>query len=279
MPDSHGSFVWYELTTTDTAAAKIFYASVFGWDSEITSISDGSYSLFTIAKVAACGLTELPEHARNCGTLPHWIGYVEVDDVDAAAERTHQLSGAVHAPPTDVPNVSRFSIIADPQSATLALIKGLKPRQDPSVDLDKPGHVGWHELLATDWAKAFAFYSQLFDWQKSDYHIGSMGHYQQFSVKGETIGGMFTKPATLPVPFWLYYFNIANIEAAAKCVEAGGGRILYGPTAVPSGDIIVHCTDPQGAVFGLLDRHSRRAVGYFESKTGAPSASRRRWSW
>jgi uncharacterized protein len=66
----------------------------------------------------------------------------------------------------------------------------------------------------------------------------------------------------LPVPFWLYYFNINDIEAAAKRVEAAGGQILYGPTAVPGGSLIIHCTDPQGAVFALLDRRSRRTIGY-----------------
>jgi hypothetical protein len=53
-------------------------------------------------------------------------------------------------------------------------------------------------------------------------------------------------------------------------VEAGGGQILYGPSAVPGGAWIVHCTDPQGAIFGLLDRRKRNAIGYFIS-----SASRR----
>jgi uncharacterized protein len=280
VPDSHGRFVWYELMTTDAAAAKTFYTSVVGWDIENTSMSGATYGLFTVAKVPACGLVELPRSVRSVGAPPHWIGYVAVDDVEAAVERTRQLGGAVHVPPTDVPDISRFSIIADPQSATLALIRGLQPRDEPLPDMDRPGHVGWHELLAADWAKAMAFYGGLFGWQKSDYHTGSMGHYQEFSVKGETIGGMFTKSPTLPVPFWLYYFNIADVETTAKRIEAGGGQIIYGPTVVPGGAVIVHCADPQGAIFGLLHRQKRRAAGYFESTTSAPSgAARRRWSW
>jgi predicted enzyme related to lactoylglutathione lyase len=31
MVDSHGRFVWYELMTTDSEAAKAFYAKVVGW--------------------------------------------------------------------------------------------------------------------------------------------------------------------------------------------------------------------------------------------------------
>ncbi len=239
-----------------------------------------TYGLFTASKVPVSGLIELPENALKTGVPPHWIGYVEVDNVDVATERIKQLGGAVHLPPRDVPNISRFSVIADPQMATLALIQGLKSSQVRASEVGKPGRVGWHELLAADWEKALAFYGQLFGWQKADSHVGSMGTYKQFSAGGETIGGMFNKPATLLVPFWLYYFNIADIETAAKRVEAGGGQILYGPTAVPGGAAIVHCRDPQGAIFALLDRHSRRPIGYFESVATRDAGARsRRWSW
>ena len=136
--------------------------------------------------------------------------------MDAAVNRIKQLGGAVYVPPTDVPNISRFSVVADPQMASLALVKGLKTGQAQSAAPGAPGRVGWHELLAADWEKAFPFYSDLFGWQKADSHFGVMGTYQGFAAGGETIGGMFTKPATLPLPFWLYYFNIDDVEAAAN---------------------------------------------------------------
>ena len=270
MVNSHGRFVWYELMTTDMKTAKLFYANVVGWGARDASMPALGYSLFTVADLPVAGLMNMPEDARRTGAPPHWIGYVGVDDVDAAVDRIKQLGGAVHVPPTDVPGISRFSIVADPQMATLALVKGLKPGQAQSAELGAPGRVGWHELLAADWEKAFAFYGELFGWQKADAHAGAIGTYQQFSADGETIGGMFTKPPTLPFPFWLYYFNVDDVETAAQRVEAGGGQILYGPTAVPGGAWIVHCTDPQGAIFALLDRRSRNAIGYFIS-----SASRR----
>ncbi len=31
MSNSHGRFVWYELLTTDLAAAQAFYGDVVGW--------------------------------------------------------------------------------------------------------------------------------------------------------------------------------------------------------------------------------------------------------
>jgi predicted enzyme related to lactoylglutathione lyase len=262
--NSHGRFVWYELVTTDMESAKAFYASVVGWRPRDASTPGLVYSLFTIRGSPVAGLMTAPEAARRAGVTPHWIGYVGVDDVDAAADRFRQLGGAVYIPPTDVPGVSRYSVVADPQMASLALVRGLRSGQAQSADPGAPGRVGWHELLAADWEKAFAFYGEMFGWQKADSHAGVMGVYQRFSAGGETIGGMFTKPAELALPFWLYYFSVDDLKAAARRVEAGGGQILYGPTAVPGGAMIVHCTDPQGATFALLDRGSRKAIVYFE---------------
>jgi uncharacterized protein len=34
MAGSQSSFVWYELMTSDVAAAKTFYANVVGWSAE-----------------------------------------------------------------------------------------------------------------------------------------------------------------------------------------------------------------------------------------------------
>jgi uncharacterized protein len=260
--NSHGRFVWYELMTTDVKRARTFYASVLGWGVRGASMPGSQYHLFTLADFPVAGLMSLPEDARSAGAPPHWIGYVGVDDVDVAVGRTKRLGGTVYVPPTDVPNVSRFAVVADPQRATLALVKGQKSGPARSVEVGAPGRAGWHELLAANWEDAFTFYAELFGWQRADSHAGFLGTYQEFSVAGETIGGMFTKPATLPLPFWLYYFNIDDIEAAAKRVEAGGGQIQYGPIAAPGGALIVHCTDPQGALFALLDRRGRKTTGY-----------------
>jgi uncharacterized protein len=131
-------------------------------------------------------LTKLPEKALKDGARPYWIGYVEVDNVDATVKRIKEFGGAVHIPPTDLPDISRFSVVTDPQMAALALIKGFKRRQGRIAEVDHPGRVGWHELLAADWEKAFSFYGELFGWQKADSHVGSVGIYQQFSAGGET---------------------------------------------------------------------------------------------
>jgi predicted enzyme related to lactoylglutathione lyase len=279
--DSHGRFVWYELMTTDMQAAQAFYAKVVAWGTQDASVPGMAYTLFTVGGVSVSGVMGLPENAKKMGVKPSWIGYVGVDDVDAAAAQVKRLGGTVHIPPTDIPNISRFSVVADPQMATLVLVKWLRPRREQPAELSAPGHIRWHELFAADWEKAFAFYGELFGWQNAGTDIDATGAYRLFSAAGQTIGGMFTKPPTVPAPFWLYYFNVDNIDAAAKRVKAGGGEILNGPMEVLEGNWIVECTDPQGAMFALVGERGRNAIGYFErSSSGDPSDARgRRWSW
>jgi len=74
---------------------------------------------------------------------------------------------------------------------------------------------------------------------------------------------MVTGLATMP-PFWLYYFNVGDIDAAAKRVTAGGGRILGDPLELPGGSWVIQCADPQGAAFALEGKRDRSPVGYFE---------------
>jgi predicted enzyme related to lactoylglutathione lyase len=155
--------------------------------------------------------------------------------------------------------------------ATIALFKWLEGGQQQPPALNAPGGVGWHELLAADWEKAWAFYGELFGWQKARADTGAMGTYQRFSAGGETIGGMATKPATEPVPFWLYYFNVGDIDVTMRRVRAGRGEILNGPIEVSGGKWIAQCTDPQGAIFALVGKRSHNGIGYFE-----PVASRNR---
>jgi len=173
-----------------------------------------------------------------------------VDDIDAVAGRIKQLGGAVYVPPTDS-NIGRISVVADPQTATLALVKGLKAGQRSLSNPTNWGGVGWHELLAADWKQAFAFYNDLFGWRKVDVESGSTDRYQLFSAGGQTIGGMFTKRPQEPIPFWLYYFNVDDVDAATTRVTAGGGQVFEGPLELPDGSWIARCRDPQGSAFAL----------------------------
>ncbi|MBX9844482.1 MAG: VOC family protein [Xanthobacteraceae bacterium] len=278
MVGSHGRFVWYELITTDVAAAKAFYTKVIGWGAWDAPPPGSPYTFFTVGGDTVGGLIELTEDERTKNIQPSWLGYVGVNDVDDAAHRIKRLGGAVHVPPTNIADISRFSVFSDPQAARLALLKWLNPGPERAVDPGAPGRIGWHELLAADRETALAFYTELFGWQKADSDTDATGTYQLFSAAGDIIGGMLTKPQAIPAPLWLYYFNVSDIDAAAQRVRTEGGQILAGPVEIPGGSWIVLCIDSQGAKFALEGTRGRKPVGYFK-RTASPSKPEQRWSW
>jgi predicted enzyme related to lactoylglutathione lyase len=253
MTNFHGKFVWYELMTTDSKAAETFYRSVIGWGAKDPGIPGMSYTLYTIGDVPVAGMMTMPPEAP-AGTPPGWIGYIAVDDVDTRAKEIAESGGAICHGPSDIPGIGRFAVVSDPQNVVFALFKpGEGPQGDP-LPPRTPGKAGWHELHAMDGASAFAYYSKLFGWTKGEaLDMGPMGIYQLFNHDDVMVGGIFTKPAAEPMPYWLFYFNVEEINAAIERVKAGGGQILNGPMEVPGGSMIVQCLDPQGAIFALVE--------------------------
>lgn len=271
---SHGHFIWYELTTTDAEAAKAFYTGVIGWGTRDASAPGAAYTFFMAADAAAAGLIGLSADSRKMGAQPRWTGYVGVDDVDATVRQLMRLGGTVYVPPTDIPDVSRFAVVADPQRATFALLKWRHPDQQQSASAKLPGIVAWHELLAANSQKAFDFYRALLGWQKAE-SAGEVGTYQLFAVSGQTVGGITIKPPQTSLPFWLHYFYVADVDAAAARVKAAGGRILEGPVEAPGGSRIACCVDPQGAMFALSGQGRKKVEGYFAPAGAAEPAATR----
>ena len=260
----HGRFIWYELMTTDIASARAFYAAVLGWGVEDRSTSNLAYTLFTSAQTPVSGLMDLPQEARRAGATPRWMGYVSVDNAEVTTAALKRLGGTVYVPPTDS-NIGRIAVVTDPQAATLALVQGLsvgraKDGRRNLVEPNKPGRVGWHELLTTDPGNAFAFYGRLFDWRKADGETEAGATYRLFAAGDEPIGGMFKIRPMDPVPFWLFYFNVGDVDAAMGRVESAGGSVFEGPLEIPDGSWIARCRDTQGAAFALQGKRSQVGI-------------------
>src|SRR5262245_4851491 len=65
--NGHASFAWYELLTTNAAAARAFYALVVGWEAQDASTAAFPYAVFSAGKTEVGGLMELPPDARRMG--------------------------------------------------------------------------------------------------------------------------------------------------------------------------------------------------------------------
>lgn len=254
MSDDHGRFIWYELLTTDTEAAKRFYGDVVGWTYDEISGGGMTYVIAKAGDDGVGGMMLMPAEAKAQNVPPNWSGYVCVDDCDAAAEKVARLGGQVCRAPDDIPNVGRFAVVADPHGAVFEIMTPTP--MDPPPRRPAPGTLGttgWRELFAGDLASDFDFYSAMFGWRKDQgVDMGPMGTYQLFANQDGVIGGMMTKPPHVPRPAWNYYFQVGPIQAAAERVRVGGGQVLNGPMEVPGGDWVLQGLDPQGAPFALV---------------------------
>ncbi|RAI57351.1 VOC family protein [Roseicella frigidaeris] len=252
MTNAHGDFIWYELWTSDPDAAAGFYGGVLGWQATPVEGSAIGYRLLGPGQAAVAGLMEVPRDAAAAGASPRWLGYVGVDDVDRAAAAVLREGGAQHVPPTDIPGIGRFALLADPQGILFYLMRGAGEAASTAFAPDRPGHCHWNELSTPDPAAALAFYGGLFGWAPGDaMPMGELGEYRFLVQSGRTIGAMMPR---LPqgAASWRFYFGVADIDAAAAAVAGHGGAVLHGPAEVPGGLFVIQARDPQGAAFGLV---------------------------
>jgi hypothetical protein len=253
--NEQGRFYWYDLMTTDVEGAKSFYTKLIGWGTMNWDGAGQSYTMWTNGKTPIGGVNTLPEDARKAGAPPHWLSYVLVPKVDETLSQVEKLGGKVLVPGMDIPTVGRFGVFSDPQGAVLA---AFTPLEEAPGAAPKTGDFSWHELATSDPAGALSFYQKLFSWEKGDaIDMGEMGIYQMYKRKGGDfpLGGIFKKPAEMPVSAWLYYALVSDVKKSVDEVKNLGGQILNGPMEVPGGDLIAQCLDPQGAAFAL---HSRK---------------------
>lgn len=263
MTNPAGSFIWYELMTTDPDGAAAFYGDVVGW--KIQAHSDpgagGGVDYRMIVRDDggnAGGVLGLSKEMCEGGARPCWLGYLYTPDVDAAITAIEADGGRTIMPATDLP-VGRIAMVADPGGVAFYVMNPIPPEGAPAdgnsdvYDRRADQRIAWNELYAPDIDVARAFYARHFGFEYNDkMPMGAMGDYWFIDHGGETIGAMMQKPDQVPVGHWNYYIRVPDFEAAVERVKSAGGKILNGPMEVPGGEWIVNGMDPQGAMFSLV---------------------------
>lgn len=119
-PPRLGSFTWNELATTDSAAAFDFYRQLFDWEKqEELDMGDGwMYRMFGQKDRMYGGIYKKPP---DLPAPPHWLFYVNVDDLEAALGRVEERGGQVLNGPMEVPGGDRTAQCLDPQGIAFAL--------------------------------------------------------------------------------------------------------------------------------------------------------------
>jgi predicted enzyme related to lactoylglutathione lyase len=262
QPAPTGGFIWYELMTPDPEGSKAFYDAVVGWTiGEATPEFNGYRMIGRSDGGFAGGVLPLTDEMQQHGARPTWLGYIHVADVDEAIRSIEAAGGKTFMPATDIPNVGRIAMVADPQGAPFYIMKPTPPANDPKGESDvfsrdAVQRCGWNELATTDGVAALDFYTSQFGLEKGDaMPMGEAGDYRFINRGGEMIGTIFPIAAGSfkdERPHWRYYFRVPSISAAKAAAEQAGGSIKIGPMEVPGGDQIVVGTDPQGAEFALV---------------------------
>ena len=253
-----GSFCWFELATTDQAAAKKFYGGVFGWEAHDSPMGpDDYYTMFKLqGRDAAAGYTLRPDQKAQ-GVPPNWTLYIAVESADRATAAAQQLGGKILAPAFDVMEYGRMAVIADPAGAVFCV---WQPKLNPGTGISEvDGTVCWADLSTPDPDGASKFYSGLFGWtfMKDEHDPSGYLHIKN----GETfIGG--APPAkqfnAKTPPHWLLYFQASDCDAVAAKAKGLGAKFYLDPTTMENVGRMAVVADPQGAVFAIFQAMPRK---------------------
>jgi predicted enzyme related to lactoylglutathione lyase len=223
-------FFHYTLRTSDVEAAHRFYGSLLG---------EGPLNIVM-----------LHEQAVARGARPHWLGFIEVDDVNRAANAFVERGATQLAPKWVNPEGLEASVLHDPGGAVVAVAKA-----PPSFHAARYGpDVAWHSLMTADVERAKANYGELFGWEfKPSVDLGDAGVNHPFSWErgGPPIGSMGAVEGRPGVhPHWLFHLRVSALDPAMAAVREGGG-VIVAVVTLPGGERVAVCDDPQGAAFAI----------------------------
>jgi uncharacterized protein len=239
-------FSWVDLGTTDTEAAKKFYAAIFGW-----TYDDAAYSMAKLRGLDAAAIAPLNEMQK--GAPPHFTCYFTVDDVDASTEKAAAAGANIVAPPFDVMDVGRMSAVDDPTGAGVAL---WQPKKHIGAGITNVhGALTWCELRTRDVDASRNVWTSIFGWTIDETKMPNGVTYTVFKIGGVASCGMMPMPSSIPaqVPsHWLPYFQVDDCDATVKQVSELGGKIMVPAMDAANVGRFATLADPQGAVFGVL---------------------------
>jgi uncharacterized protein len=115
-----GAWYWNECWTSQRDTALAFYEKAFGFTHDTMPSRTGPYYILMKDGVARGGIMQ----SDQPGVPSAWLPYVSVADCDAVAKRAAALGAKVGVPPTDIPDVGRFTMIMDTTGAVIGVIKG-----------------------------------------------------------------------------------------------------------------------------------------------------------
>lgn len=247
-----GKLIFVELVTPDLAAAKKFYAGLFGWTFRDIQAGGTAYAEAFLDGHPVAGLIhrDVPasEHRQ-----PAWLSFFAVSDVDAAKKVALQNAAKVLFEPHTIPDRGREAVFADPKGAVFAVLASSSG--DPHEVLAEPGEWIWTSLITSDPDADAAFYQKLFDYEVFELPASEGNQHLLLASDNYARASVNTLPANRPNarPHWLNYVRVEDALKMTAKVVALGGRVLVEPRIDRHGGRVAVVADPLGAHFGLLE--------------------------
>jgi len=242
-----GKVVWHDLNTRDPAKAKAFYGELFGWQVRSREMGAHKHDFFYLGEEGfGCLLKQDPKDKMPA----HWLGYVQVDDLDAAVKRALRGGGSAPVPRMAITDKDAFAVLADPLGAVFAayFTSNALP---PGYPKQGPGFFCWEELLTTDPKRMLGFYGEVFGWTNEAMEM-PMGTYFVLKSGDAPVGGVMQMPPGVAAPpHWLSYVAANDVDKTAAKAAKLGGKQHVAPTDIPDIGRFSVLADPQGAEFAL----------------------------
>lgn len=247
-----GKVIFVELVTPDLAAAKQFYAGLFGWTFRDIQAGETKYAEASLDGHPVAGLMhrDVPAGKRR---RPAWLSFIAVRDVDAAKKIALENGAKVLFEPQNIPDRGREAVFADPQGAVFAVLASTSG--DPPDVLAAPGEWIWSSLITSDPDTDAAFYQKLFDYEIFDLSADDGGQHLMLASGNYARASANTLPANKPNihPHWLNFVRVDDADKMTAKLVALGGRVLVEPRPDRHGGKVAVVADPLGARFGLLE--------------------------
>ena len=252
---TEGEICWTDLQTSDVAAAKAFYAAVFGWRFEDLPTPDGrSYAQAFLGEDLVTVIAPQNPQQLAAGASGQWNVYFASSDARGLADGLVHAGGTLEFGPEEVGGTGVMVFFAPPGGGTTGAWQA--GSHVGTVRSGEPGALAWAELLTPEPQSAVGFFQQLFGHDVTEYPQDDGGKYSTLVVNGVEVAGIAAVPAdaegTLK-PGWQVYFGVSSVAGAVTAAEAAGGTVLIAPDEAEEAGTIATLEDPQGGVFSVLE--------------------------
>ena len=252
---TEGEICWTDLQTSDVAAAKAFYAAVFGWRFEDLPTPDSrSYAQAFLGEDLVTVIAPQNPQQLAAGAPGQWNVYFASSDAQELADALAHAGGTLEIGPEEVDGTGVMVFFAPPGGGTTGAWQA--GSHVGTVRSGEPGALAWAELLTPEPQSAVGFFQQLFGHDVTEYPQDDGGKYSTLMVNGVEVAGIAAVPAdaegTLK-PGWQVYFGVSSVAAAVAAAEAAGGTVLIAPDEAEEAGTIATLEDPQGGVFSVLE--------------------------